>query len=120
MKRKELTSADRDKNSSNKILKSSNPKTWNFDVDYNDHFETPFIDYNDIKCILVELASILNKPIQDLIIYDPYWCQGNMIKHLQSLGFHNIINSNRDFYKDIKQKQIPGIELITISYILKQ
>lgn len=87
---------------------ASNVRGWNFEVDYNDHFETPPIAYKDLQPVLVALAAQLNKPVSELVIYDPYWCKGNMVSHLSQLGFSTVINRNRDFYKDIKNKQIPG------------
>lgn len=86
--------------------------TWKFAVDYNDHFETPQIAYEDLQPILQCIANALNKPIEDLIIYDPYFCQGGMIQMLKSLGFRNVINENRDFYADIKNNKIPGMVII--------
>ena len=81
---------------------------WNFSVDYNDHFETPLIAYKDLSALLNEVAAILSKPTQELVVYDPYWCQGSTIANLNSLGFNNIINRNRDFYRDIECNDIPG------------
>ena len=83
-------------------------EAWSFKVDYNDHFETPLIAYIDLQWALNAFAKQINKPPSELVIYDPYWCQGNMVQHLNSLGFHNVINNNRDFYKDIARQQIPG------------
>ena len=84
---------------------------WNFAVDYNDHFETPHIAYSDLLPMLIETAKSLNKNLSDLVIYDPYWCQGSMVLYLKSLGCNNVINLNRDFYKDISINKIPGTYL---------
>lgn len=81
---------------------------WNFEVDYNDHFETPLVAYQDIIPILLETAKLLNKSKSQLIIYDPYYCQGNMKSHLSSFGYTNVINNNEDFYANIETNQIPG------------
>ncbi len=90
-----------------KKSKPSN-KDWAFEVDYNDHFETPLVAYEDLKNALLEIARNLGKSAEELVIYDPYYCQGNMVSRLQSLGFKNIVNRNRDFYKDVKNKTLPG------------
>ncbi len=82
---------------------------WNFTVDYNDHFETPKIAYTDLLPVLRSLADKLGKTLEQLIIYDPYWCKGNMVGCLAELGLTNVINRNRDFYKDIKNNQVPGL-----------
>ena len=63
---------------------------WNFEVDYNDHFETPPIAYSDIVPMLKELATSLGKLPEDLIIYDPYYCQGAMVRILAELGFTKV------------------------------
>jgi hypothetical protein len=81
---------------------------WNFAVDYNDHFETPAVAYQDLKPALIVLAKHLGKSPADLVIYDPYWCQGSMVELLKDQGFPNVINRNRDFYADIAKKVIPG------------
>lgn len=71
--------SEKDKNSS-----------WNFEVDYNDHFETPMVAYSDIVPMLKELAKSLGKSPKDLIIYDPYYCQGAMVDMLAELGFSKV------------------------------
>jgi hypothetical protein len=81
---------------------------WNFKVDYNDHFETPRVAYADIVPFLRALSSQIGKKDAELNIYDPYWCEGSMVAHLNSLGYTSVINRNRDFYADIKKKAVPG------------
>jgi hypothetical protein len=81
---------------------------WNFVVDYNDHFETPLVAYSDLRMSLVEIANQIRKKPEDLVLYDPYWCQGSMVERLRDAGFPHVINQNRDFYKDIQQKKVPG------------
>lgn len=71
---------------------------WNFSVDYCDHFETPLIAYEHIMPFLSKVASNLGKELKELVIFDPYYCQGRTINLLQSLGFEHIINENKDFY----------------------
>lgn len=82
--------------------------SWHFPVDYNDHFETPLIAYEDIAPILDEILSCLHSERSRCTIYDPYYCKGNMVQHLQHLGFANIINRNQDFYRDVARKTIPS------------
>lgn len=86
--------------------------SWNFEVDYNDHFETPAIAYSDVLSLLDQLSTQLNKSKAELIIYDPYYCLGNMKAYLQQLGFINVINENRDFYKDIRTKKLPNYDIL--------
>ncbi len=94
----------------------SDADKWNFIAEYNDHFETPLKAYQDISAILNHVARLCGKENQDMKIYDPYYCKGQMVSHLNKLGYLNVINNNRDFYKDIRSKSIPGnIEALAIS-----
>lgn len=86
--------------------------SWAFPVDYNDHFETPLVAYEDVSFILNELATILGKRREELIIYDPYWCQGSMVESLKTLGFLHVINENKDFYADIRASNIPEYDIL--------
>jgi len=81
---------------------------WSFTTDYNDHFETPEVAYFDIYNVLSGIAAKLNKPVEDLIIYDPYYCDGAMKATLLGIGFRHVINENRDFYADIARGVVPG------------
>ena len=87
---------------------------WNFAVDYNDHFETPPIAYKDLSPVLEALAMCVGKTTAELTVYDPYWCEGSMVFHMREQGYENVINRNRDFYMDIKKKNIPGMLFIII------
>ena len=86
---------------SNSIKKQKVSLSFPFVADYNDHFETPLVAYEDLEPILSSLALKLQKKNNELIIYDPYYCQGRMKELLASIGFTNVVNNNRDFYKDI-------------------
>lgn len=77
-----------------------------YEVNYNDHFETPIIAYEHI----LPLLDSLHQPSNDRsthILYDPYFCNGRTKRVLQSLGFHNVIHEKRDFYKDIEENRVP-------------
>ena len=84
---------------------------WNFSVEYNDHFETPNEAYTDLMPVLTSVAEELGKSLEELIIYDPYYCDGRVVRILKQLGFRNVINANQDFYDDILTSSIPGISL---------
>ena len=94
------------------VSKAPKATTWTFDVDYNDHFETPKVAYEDIQPILNAIARAKGKNIRDLILYDPYFCAGGMVEMLTELGYDKIINKNRDFYADISKKQIPDHDVL--------
>ena len=59
---------------------------YNFVTDYNDHFATPQCAYGDIYNALSELAESLHKNVHELIIYDPYYCDGAMKTILKNMG----------------------------------
>ena len=80
---------------------------WKFEVDYNDHFETPPVAYFDLLPLLEQVAKSCNKAVQDLVIYDPYYCKGQIRGILQEMGLRNVINRNRDFYADIANDALP-------------
>ena len=78
-----------------------------------DHCETPRIAYQHlIESVLLELGSdgVVNddnhktKTMATMRIWDPYYCNGATKRHLQALGFNNVIHENQDFYKLIECK----------------
>jgi hypothetical protein len=81
---------------------------WNFEVEYNDHFETPQQAYVDLLQVLKHAAKDARKALTDLVVYDPYYCNGRVVSLLNNLGIRNIINRNRDFYQDIRSRSLPG------------
>lgn len=86
---------------------------WNFPVDYNDHFETPLQAYEDLNFIIELLTNDIGKEKRDVCIYDPYFCKGKMVEHLNSLGYANVINRNVNFYSDVSKRNTPGLKYIT-------
>lgn len=95
------------------------PGSHPFEVDDSDHCETPLRAYQDIAFLLDQLLhSADNKKVNNkrsrssLRIYDPYYCDGGVKVKLASLGFTNVINENRDFYKDIASHQIPDHDIL--------
>lgn len=101
-------------NKNERVIKPSS--LWNFAVDYNDHFETPPTAYKDLSPVLEALAHGVCKTTAELTVYDPYWCEGSMVSHMRELGYENVINRNRDFYMDIKKKNIPGMLVIVLPF----
>ena len=83
-----------------------------FEVDAADHCETPFQAYQDIEPFLFRMALALKKPKDKLRIYDPYFCEGSVAKHLARLGFTSVYNKNEDFYKCIEDKRIPEHDVL--------
>jgi len=87
---------------------------WNFEVDYNDHFETPLLAFADLLPYLQKVGEQLSPPkaVGELVLYDPYWCQGRMRALLHSLGVRHVINENRDFYADIAAGKVPAYDVL--------
>ncbi|CAB1111061.1 unnamed protein product [Ectocarpus sp. CCAP 1310/34] len=83
-----------------------------FEVEECDHCETSERAYSDISPLLSALAAELGKPPQDLVIYDPYYCQGSTVGRLASLGFPRVHNRKEDFYEVIKNGNIPEHDVV--------
>lgn len=97
---------------SQRSTQKNDASPWNFAVEYNDHFETPQQAYVDLLQVLIHAARDAGKPLADLVIYDPYYCQGRVVSLLQALGFKSVINNNRDFYQDIASNTIPEFDIL--------
>ena len=63
-------------------------------VDPDDHCETPAEAFRDICGLLSQLGTPGN-----LRVYDPYFCDGAVIKHLMSIGFPKVYNKKEDCYQ---------------------
>lgn len=81
-------------------------------TDEKDHAETPLQAYQDLEPILYRMSSRLKKRKDEIIIYDPYYCQGSCIKHLTSLGFSKVHNDNRDCYADWASNSVPPFDVL--------
>ena len=91
-------------------------KSYPYEVDYNDHFETPLRAYEDILFLLDIVAPQKINRSKHQILYDPYYCNGKTIKQLSQLGYHSpnsninsnqnqIQNQNKDKDKNQNQNQ---------------
>lgn len=69
-----------------------------YPVDDDDHCETPHIAYAHIASLLEKYAATIGKTKDTLQIYDPYFCQGNVVQRLNDLGFPLVRNEMVDFY----------------------
>jgi hypothetical protein len=75
-----------------------------FETDENDHCESPLEAYQDIVPLLNAVACRrggVGKPTsrRDLKIYDPYYCNGSVVRHLNHLGFPDVYNEMEDCYE---------------------
>ena len=83
-----------------------------FESDPNDHCETSPTAYEHIAPILELIARRLGKKKEDLMIYDPYFCAGSVVRHLNRLGFGNVYNKREDFYKVIADCRVPEFDVL--------
>lgn len=111
--------SDRKKNEGRNSKRRRWTGDFEFNVDYNDHFETPFNAYQDILPLIDGLSPSMpkSKPREngitertcrkDHILYDPYYCDGRTKVYLERLGFNCVVHEKRDFYKDIEESCVP-------------
>eukprot|EP00750_Incisomonas_marina_P000785 INCI10586.1.p1 GENE.INCI10586.1~~INCI10586.1.p1 ORF type:complete len:307 (-),score=69.47 INCI10586.1:180-977(-) len=96
-------------------------KLWHpFEADYCDHFATSKRAFADIAPVLRCLGeqaghcTDLKKtpPSNEVVIYDPYYCDGAMKTIVGALGFPNIRHENVDFYQCIAHGLTPDHDII--------
>jgi len=84
-----------------------------YTVDYNDHFETPLIAYQDVQPLIDWLAEQQGKSRDDICIYDPYYCNGRTTVLLRDhLGYKQVVHEKRDFYADIAAHSVPAHDIL--------
>ena len=69
------------------------PSTTSSDHVEADSAETPFVAYLSIVNFLNAAASSAGKSKEEIRIYDPYYCDGSVKRHLAKLGY-NCYNEN--------------------------
>mmetsp|Transcript_11959 Transcript_11959/g.24692 ORF Transcript_11959/g.24692 Transcript_11959/m.24692 type:complete len:331 (+) Transcript_11959:2-994(+) len=71
-----------------------------YEVDPDDHCESPLDAYKDIVPLLETYRRWIRKQSNShLSIYDPYFCNGRVARHLELLGFPDVYNRKEDCYK---------------------
>ena len=83
-----------------------------FPTDPHDHAETPFAAYADIEPLLFGLALQLRSNKEKLKVWDPYYCEGSVVRHLGRLGFSNVRNANEDFYATVAEGREPAFDVL--------
>jgi hypothetical protein len=82
-------------------------------TDAADHCETPLDAYEDIAPLLEMLAELLGKSKEELLIWDPYYCDGSTVDKFAQLGFHNVYNKKEDCYAVFKDPaRIPDYDIL--------
>jgi hypothetical protein len=64
-----------------------------FATNADDHCESPAQAYKDILPLLRQMGDPFS-----LRIYDPYYCDGAVVRNLAELGFPNVYNKKEDCY----------------------
>jgi len=84
-----------------------------FEIDPQDHCETPQEAQQHISLFLTYLAKeVLGKENSQLVIYDPFYCEGKVITNFSNLGFTNVINPCEDFYDVLQSGLLPEFDVI--------
>lgn len=83
-----------------------------FRAEQDDHCETSPIAYSHISPILKFIAKRIGKKPSELHIYDPYYCAGAVVSHLNKLGFNNVYNQPEDFYQVIQNGNVPDYDVL--------
>ena len=84
----------------------------NFNAESSDHYETPMQAYRHIERVLNRVAKVARKSKDTFTIYDPYFCDGKVIKNFKALGWSKVVNVNKDFYKDIQENTLPTYDVL--------
>jgi len=84
-----------------------------FEIDSQDHCETPQEAHEHISLFLTYLAQeILRKDKSQLSIYDPFYCEGRIISNFSNLGFTNVNHPCEDFYTVLQSGKLPDFDVI--------
>ena len=78
----------------------------------DDHCETAPEAYAHIAPILALLAARLGKTPATLRVYDPYFCNGAVVRHLNALGYEHVHNVNEDFYAVLATGSVPEHDVV--------
>jgi hypothetical protein len=78
----------------------------------DDHCETAPEAYAHIADLLMLVALSIGKTAETLRIYDPYYCNGAVVRHLGALGFASVYNTNEDFYAVLAEGRLPAFDVI--------
>lgn len=73
-----------------------------------DHCETPREAYADIVPILKRLTP----KNAELRVYDPFFCDGAVKRHLESLGFADVYNEREDFWQVAAENRMPPFDVL--------
>lgn len=88
------------------------PQPLAFAAAEDDHCETAPEAYAHVAGLLRETARALGIEPSALRIYDPYFCNGAVARHLAALGFPLVHNRNEDFYEVVSAGAVPPHDVL--------
>ena len=83
-----------------------------FEALEDDHCETAPEAYAHIAPLLRLLAAERGVAPSHLRIFDPYYCNGAVVRHLNELGFAQVHNENIDFYAALRADRLPPFDVV--------
>ena len=78
----------------------------------DDHCETAPEAYAHVARLLQLVAHALGVDAAALRIFDPYYCNGAVVRHLGALGFPRVHNANEDFYAVLEAGAVPAHDVV--------
>lgn len=82
-----------------------------YETNAEDHCETPLVAYEDVAPLLDRLRAPTQSRKQ-LRIYDPFFCDGAVKRHLASLGFTAVHNERHDFWRVVERNELPAFDVL--------
>lgn len=81
-----------------------------FPTEPDDHCESPLLAYNHVVAILKLLCQ--GQQPEKSTIYDPYYCNGAVVRNLNQLGFPNVYNVKQDCYAAWQKQELPSFDIL--------
>ena len=89
------------------------PQPLAFAADEDDHCETAPEAYGHVASLLRQTATALGiHPVESLRIYDPYYCNGGVVRRLKRHGFLRVYNCREDFYDKVAKNATPDFDIL--------
>lgn len=82
-----------------------------FPIDADDHCESPLEAYQDLSPLLTQVCGNV-KTCASMRIYDPYYCDGAVIRNLSQVGFLNVYNRKKDCYAVWALSNAPDFDVL--------
>jgi len=83
-----------------------------FEVDDADHCETGVESYADVVPVLDLVCARVGRTRATLRIYDPYYCDGAVVRNLGRYGFTAVRNECEDFYECVARGRVPEHDVV--------